>query len=295
MVRKKETSCLYENEEARKRQLLEDSDNTASEEGRRLGAQITTASSAQVSSFGYAKDTGNNNTTLGIFNRIEKQDGGDSEAPRTTYSTLDAVDHSALREKYQSQILRLPPKDLMKNLLATYFREVNYHYYPLDEGLFWDTLESWHALTFQNRKQAPISLNADMKFFPALLFSALALALQFQPPDYDPSLNLLKFAAQMSLDDLASEYSECGDRIITMLGKSDTTLITVQAHFLRTQYLKNCGLIPDSWHSLSQTIREAQEIGLHKDVYDRPPRNPNDTAEDVLEKMWELQLRGRMW
>ena len=125
------------------------------------------------------------------------------------------------------------------------------------------------------------------------LFQCLALALQFQPLEYDCSLDSLKYAAGMSFDDLASDYSESGVSIMALLGKRHTTLVTVQAGFLRTSFLKNCGMIPESWHSLSQTIRDAQEIGLHKNTTER--RMPDESPGDVLENLWLEQLRRRVW
>lgn len=92
----------------------------------------------------------------------------------------------------------------------------------------------------------------------------LALALQFQPLDDDSTFEALKYTTNMSFDDLASDYSETGAAITLLLGKEQATLVMVQAGFLRTSFLPNCGKVPESWRSLSQTIRDAQEIGLHK-------------------------------
>lgn len=248
---------------------------------------------AQVSAFGYAKAYGNNNTTLGIYNKIEKLD----TEPRSPMSTTRnyTTDQAGLREKYKSMIRQLPAKPYIENLIVTYFKEVNWQYFPLDEGTFRDHLKNWHNLSFSTLNKGPQELPPDLQFFPALLFQVLAMALQFQPVEYDPTLDTLKYAAGMSLDDLASDYSESGCQIICMLGKRNTTLVTVQAGFLRTAYLKNCGMIPEAWHYLSQTIRDAQEIGLHKVNASNPHRKPEDKPEDVLENLWTEQLRRRVW
>jgi hypothetical protein len=248
---------------------------------------------SQVRAFGYAKSNGNNNTTLGIFKKIEGDDG--ETAPLIAQALSSGIDNSGLREKYKSLIRQLPSKLYVEKLLTTYFKEVNHHYYPLDEGTFRDHLQSWYNLSFSTLNKGPLELSGDLQFFPALLFQILAVALQFEPPDYDSSLDSLKYAAGMSFDDLAIDYSESGVSIINLLGKRHTTLITVQAGFLRTAYLKNCGMVPESWHSLSQTIRDAQEIGLHKNTVDRQSRKSNQTPEDVLEGLWLEQLRRRMW
>ena len=246
---------------------------------------------AQFSAFGYAKSNGSNNTTLGIFKKIE-----DTDTNGALISNLHSTsaDHSGLREKYKSLIRQLPAKPFIEDLVNTYFQEVNLQYYPLDEGIFRDLLKSWNNLSFSTLNKGPLELSGDLQFFPGLLFQILALALQFQPPDYDPSLESLKYAAAMSLDDLATDYSESGSQILCLLGKRNTTLVAVQAGFLRTQFMKNCGLVPESWHNLSQTIRDAQEIGLHKEVFEYR-RKPEATPEEVLENLWFEQLRRRVW
>lgn len=227
---------------------------------------------------------------MGIFRKIESQqaDGGLLGA-----SITNAASVTGLKEKYKSCIRQLPPKQHIEPLLATYFRESNTQYYPLDEFLFRDQLQKWNDLPFATINKGPLELSPDMQFFPALLFQVLATALQFQPIEHDPSLEALKYAAGMTLDDLASDYSESGMQILHLLGKRRTTLVTVQAGYLRTQFLKTCGLVPESWHSLSQTIRDAQEIGLHKDHQDQP--RLGDDRGSVLEMLWVHQLRRRTW
>jgi hypothetical protein len=246
---------------------------------------------ATLSGLGYARPNGNNNTTLGIYQKIQKHD------TETELSMLRPVpsdrEQTGLREKYKSLIRQLPSKPYIDKLLATYFHEVNYQYFALDEGVFRDLLQDWHNLPFATLNKGPSELPPDLQFFPALLFQCLALALQYQPLDHDPSLDALKYAGGMSFDDLASDYSDSSLSILNLLGKRQTTLITVQAGFLRTTYLKSVGMITESWHSLSSTIRDAQEIGLHRDVV--KTRKPDEKPEDILDGLWHEQLRRRVW
>lgn len=249
-------------------------------------------SAVQITGLGYAKPNGNINTTLGIFQKIEKHDS-DANLLLSGYSNTER-DQSGLREKYKSLIRQLPSRPYIENLLDTYFREYNYQYFPLDEGIFRDHLNNWNNLSFATLNKGPLELSGDLQFFPALLFQCVALALQYQPVDYDPTLDALKYAAGMTFDDLASDYSESGLAILTLLGKRHTTLVTVQASFLRTAYLKSVGMVTEAWHSLSSTIRDAQEIGLHKDINFKI-RKPDEKPEEILEGLWQEQLRRRMW
>ncbi|KAF4628581.1 hypothetical protein G7Y89_g9572 [Cudoniella acicularis] len=241
--------------------------------------------------FGYAKSNGYFNSTLGIFRKIENHD---SDLPSLLSKPASSrADNSGLREKYKSFIRQLPSKPYIENLLITFFREVNYEYYPLDEAIFRDHLKSWHNLTFSTLNRGSLELSGDLRFFPALLFQILALALQFQPLNHDSTLNSLKYSAGMSFDDLATDYSESGVEITLLLEKQHNTLVTVQAGFLRTVFLRNCGMVTESWHSLSQTIRDAQEIGLHKNTGERPPNAKEQ--DDILENLWLEQLQRRLW
>ncbi|RDW88945.1 hypothetical protein BP6252_00977 [Coleophoma cylindrospora] len=288
VARGKESSCHYENEAARKQQEDEDASFKAKNRNQNPANAIkpVSATAAQVATLGYAKENGNN--TLGLFKKIEDY-GGDSGFLSATVS--EAAHISGLREKYKSLIRQLPSKPHIEKLVETFFRDVNPTYFTLDESTFKELWSEWSNLSFSTLNKGPLELSPDLRFFPGLLFQVIAQAMQFQPPDYDPSLDCLKYAAAMSLDDLASDYSESGVSILTLLGKRHTTLITVQAGFLRTSFLKNCGLVPESWHSLSITIRDAQEIGLHKEIVDHQPRDPGQ----ALENLWTVQLRRRMW
>ncbi|KAH8599504.1 hypothetical protein B0O99DRAFT_612241 [Bisporella sp. PMI_857] len=225
------------------------SSSSSSENGSSFGVFRQSDPASQVSGFGY---TGmGTNTTLGILNRIEGSTG-----PMVIQS---------------NSVLENSNLVYIEKLVDTYFKEVNYHYYPLDEGLFKDLYSEWQTIPHTTMVKGPQELRVDLQFFPALLFQVLALGLH----------------------DVASEYSESGLSILSLLGVRATTLIKVQAGFLRSAYLKNCGMVPEAWHSLSATIRNAQEMGLHK------PRTKiltlRENGGDNMERLWEEQLRLRMW
>ncbi|KAM3080688.1 hypothetical protein ACMFMG_005622 [Clarireedia jacksonii] len=286
--RNKQSLCRYENESARKQQLLEDLRLSNGDYAN--GDHHESDSAAKVSALGYSKSNGAQHTTLGIFKTIENEV---NDAAQLTASDCPATaEHNGLREKYKSLIRQLPSRPYIEMLLETFFHEVNFQYYALDEATFRDHLRNWNNLSFTTLNKGPQELPPDLQFFPALLFQTLAMALQFQPPDYDPSLDALKYAAGMSFDDLAADYSESGVSILSLLGKRNTTLVTVQAGFVRTAYLKYSGMVAESWHSLSQTIRDAQEIDLQKDNFDVQRHH---VPEEGFAHLWHQQLRRRTW
>jgi hypothetical protein len=245
-------------------------------------------SSEQIGALGYSKLKAT--STLGILKKIENHER-DGNAIRHE-PNVRHNDSSGQREKYKSYIRQLPARTFVEKLVETYFQEVNWHYSILDKPVFLELLNDWNSLSFASLSKGPQELPRDLRFFPALLFQVLALAIQFLPPvSYDPSFESLKYVQEMSFDDLATDYSESGSSLLALLGKRDATLVTVHAGFLRTSFLKNSGLVTESWHSLGQTIRDAQEIGLHKDVLDHIPNSPGK----AIEALWQLEHRRRTW
>jgi hypothetical protein len=49
----------------------------------------------------------------------------------------------------------------------------------------------------------------------------------------------------------------------------------------------------NQWHAVGSSIRDAQEIGLHRDSLD--PKPAGDGAEAALENQWEVQRRRKTW
>ncbi|KAJ4392450.1 hypothetical protein N0V85_007041, partial [Neurospora sp. IMI 360204] len=98
----------------------------------------------------------------------------------------------------------------------------------------------------------------------------------------------------MTFEDLATEYSESGVAIVSLLGKRQMTLTTVLAGFVRASFLKFVGMVPEAWHAIGTAIRDAQELGLHRSSLDpRPP--PSASAEAILQNQWEIQGRRKVW
>jgi Fungal specific transcription factor domain len=242
---------------------------------------------AQLAVLGYAKSDGY--SSLGILREIESHGGNSHILP--SGPNISVPKYNDLLQKYKSLIRQLPSKPYAEKLLEYFFHEVNWHYFCVDEAIFLEHLRNWSNLSFSALNRGPQDLPGDLRFFPALLFQVLALALQFQPPDHDPSLDSLKYVSEMSLDDLANDYSESGAAILSLLGKHDINLVTIQAGILRTSFLKNSAMVIESWHSLGQTIRDAREIGWHKDLVGHTPSNP----EQAFENLWLVELRKRVW
>ncbi|KAL1881989.1 hypothetical protein VTK73DRAFT_3318 [Phialemonium thermophilum] len=264
------------------------------EEDEQLGSIPT-----KVADFGYSQ-TGA--STLGFLRKIE---GANPSEPLSRLARGDVAGNGGggggggdnqpnMRDRYKSLIRQLPARTFVDRLVDVYFTRVNWQYFALDRDVFDHQLASWHALPFSLLTQGgPQALPPELRPFPALLFQVLAIALLQLPSEFEQTFESLKYAGSMTFEDLAMDYSESGVAILSLLGKRQMSLNTVLADFLRASFLKYGAMVTEAWHAIGVAIRDAQEIGLHRDSLD--PKPASDDAEAVLENQWEIQRRRRLW
>ncbi|KAI1858709.1 uncharacterized protein JN550_012541 [Neoarthrinium moseri] len=244
--------------------------------------------------FGYS-NTGAGASTLGFIKKIEGV-GGSGEQPMPTVGS-DAQDgeHFGSRERYKSLVRHLPARTFVEKLVAIYMKEFNWMYYGFCEAEFMEQLDQWYQLPFHLLSNAgPQGIEPTLRSFPALVFQILASALLTIPDEDDENFVSLKYAGNMTFEDLASEYSETGVAILSLLGKRQMTVSTVLAGWVRAAFLKFTGQVTEAWHQVGTSIRDAQEIGLHRDQFDPQP-SANSNTEAALEAMWSAQTRRRIW
>lgn len=246
----------------------------------------------KVANFGYSA-TGA--STLGFLRKIE---GANPAEPLSALAHDSAgathADPLHMRDRYKSLIRQLPARTYIDKLVDIYFHDFNWMYYGLDRDVFDRQLAEWFNLPFDLlTKGGPQALSPDMRSFPALLFQVLATALLVLPSGPDPTFDSLKYAGNMTFEDLAMDYSESGVAICSLLGKRQMSITTVLAGFTRASFLKYVALVTESWHAIGSAIRDAQEVGLHRDSLDPKPAS-NDAAA-ILENEWEIQRRRKVW
>ena len=89
-----------------------------------------------------------------------------------------------------------------------------------------------HPLQACSRGEGPQGLPSDLRVFPAVLFQVVATALLLVPDSEPSEFDGLKYTTTMTFEDLASEYSESGAAIVSLFGKRDLSITTVQAECL---------------------------------------------------------------
>jgi len=197
----------------------------------------------KVADFGYSP-TGA--STLGFLKRI---DNANPEEPlaRLAGDAAQPGGHYGTRERYKSLIRQLPARTYIDKLVSIYFRDFNWQYYPLDEDVFMKQMAEWNNMSFGVlTTQGPQGLAPELRAFPALLFQVIATALLVLPGHSDPMFDSLKYAGNMTFEDLALDYSESGVAILSVLGKRQMGLTTVLAGFLRAAFLKYVALVTEA-------------------------------------------------
>ncbi|KAM0419364.1 hypothetical protein ACHAPD_002923 [Fusarium lateritium] len=236
---------------------------------------------------------------MGILKRIETLTDGEESAADFYAKSQDsnAGSHGkelALREKYKAIIRQLPARDYIDKLVEMYLHSFNWQYYVIDPDIFYTQLQEWNSLPFSVLSDiGPRGLNPELQAFPAVVFQIIATALLLLPERSDPTFDSLKFAGGMSFEDLAIEYSESGQEVVDLLGKKHLSLATVQAQFLRASFHKFTAKVTDAWHTISVAIRDAQDLGMHRDSLD--PKAADSSVESILENQWLIQRRRRIY
>lgn len=183
---------------------------------------------------------------------------------------------------------RLPANHVTKELVRVFFREVGWYFPVLDEEFFTEVLFRWLAVQSVDSKIG--TLTSETKAFPALLYQVLALGLQFVPPNSTAvaSLGVVDLARR---DKLSKLFSDAGMMLLDSLGRHEPTMMSVQADFLRTSWLKNCGRGVDAWKSLGSAIMQAQDLGLH--TRSRPVKK--FSTEEQRRIIWLDEQNSRLW
>ncbi|KAH7155022.1 hypothetical protein B0J13DRAFT_215231 [Dactylonectria estremocensis] len=234
-------------------------------------------------------------STMGFLKQIETANGDNPSPISANNSTSGSPeDDFAVREKYKSLIRQLPARVYIDKLVELYMRGFNWQYYPIDPDIFYQQLDEWDNVPFAVLSTAgPRGLSPNLRVFPAVLFQVIASALLLLPERPDPVFDALKYMGSMKFEDLAVEYSDAGAAILDLLGKKQLALETVQAQFLRATFFKYTARVTEAWHAISVAIRDAQDLGMHKDSLDPEPKDWS--ANSIVENQWFIQRRRRMY
>ncbi|KAJ1325012.1 transcriptional regulatory protein GAL4 [Microdochium nivale] len=282
--RGKEGSCQYETSKV----IAKVPADSAAERSPHQNVYAAASHAPQGVDLGY---THNGASTLDVLRRIDNASDGERLA---SLAAEQGASTAGVRERYKTLIRQLPARTYVEDLVGFYFQDINWQYFGVDEIIFRELMAKWYSVPFAVFSNAgPQGLEPMLREFPALLFQLCACALLYLRENLLDKFDALKYA-DMTFDDLAMDYSESGAAILSLLGKRQMTLIAPLAGWVRAKFLKHCGMVTESWHQLGTSIRDAQEIGMHRDEKDPRP-GPQDSIDESLGKLWMSQARRRVW
>lgn len=183
------------------------------------------------------------------------------------------------KEKYTYIISRIPPRPYVQLLVNVFFVECNWMYEALHEATFRAQVEDWYAAHGNDTREA--------LEFTMLLLQVLAIACQMLPRKHWREMAQLTLGRE-DFRELSREYSNAGAELGTKLIGNPASQVMLQGWFLRASFLKSDGRTVESWHSLAHAIREAQEMGYHKE-------RGVSRGGDVVENMWKREIEKRLW
>ena len=135
-----------------------------------------------------------------------------------------------------------------------------------------------------------IGTSRELIQFTCLILQVMAVACQMLPRKHWKEMAQLTLGKE-EFRELSKGYSDASCELGNKLSGNQATVARTQAWFLRASWLKSEGRAIESWHLLGNAIRDAYELGLHKEV--TSSRIPRDG--DVVEQMWMRQLEKRLW
>ncbi|KAJ6113512.1 hypothetical protein N7523_006829 [Penicillium sp. IBT 18751x] len=215
---------------------------------------------------------------------------GDEDFQNITVRHNDAPQFMLPKKNIEELLAKLPPRPVIAALVDFFFDSVNWHYFILERFYFDSLLSRWPPAegTEAVSHLTLAELCMEMRYFPALLFQVIALSLLFAPTDWDVVANLPVGGVTAS-----HMYSDLGDELLSQLGRPGLALTAVQADFLRSSWLKNCGRGIESWYTVGSAIRQAQELRLHQQK-EIQQANGNNVGK-TLSLFWYEENKKRLW
>jgi hypothetical protein len=189
--------------------------------------------------------------------------------------------------RYRNLVALLPAMNIARGLSNIYFAEVSWYSSTIDRYYFEEDYVAW----LQSFDGACIQeLSRNLQFFPALLFQVLAVALQFLPTGTLTG-KLLQVEESAARERLSHRYSTAGVEIMSLMKRHNPALNSIQADQIRALWLKCCSRGTESWYSITDGIRQAQDIGLH--IQSEVPQG-QDVGE-TLSRLWFDEHKRRIW
>ncbi|KAI4919382.1 hypothetical protein J4E90_001516 [Alternaria incomplexa] len=197
-----------------------------------------------------------------------KVGGVEENGPRKDSPTESSVTTDVL-EKVLSAV---PPRSITDAFVNHFLNVVNYRYTAIYGPTLAEQYVQWWADRGAGKQLSPE--------FTCLLLRICAYSVQYLTPALR---KMIEFELACNCQTLTDRFSDAAEELSRSFGAARTSVERVQELFLKCVWLKAESKIVESWHALSRTIREAQELGIDKD----------GGIEGLCE--FDIEIRRRLW
>lgn len=166
----------------------------------------------------------------------------------------------------------LPLRTQMDALVQSFFNVVNFHYYIIYPPTFLQEYQAWWDTRSRNK---PLPLQ-----WTCLLVMICACATQHLDVETKPTVEL---DLGGPADDISEEYHNAGRELASVIPVGHYHLLNVQRMLHSIYWFKAEARFLEAWHVINDAVREAQELGFHKE----------EAAEPLPE--FEREMRRRAW
>ncbi|KAF2127446.1 hypothetical protein P153DRAFT_377670 [Dothidotthia symphoricarpi CBS 119687] len=166
----------------------------------------------------------------------------------------------------------IPPRSITDGFIKYFLRVVNYRYSAIYGPTFTDNYVQWWTDRTNGKRLPPE--------FTCLLLRICAYTVQYLPSSLR---NMAEFELACDSQGLIDRFASAAEQLSQSFEASNTCIERVQEQFLKGAWLKSESKIVESWHTLSSTIRAAQELGIDRDA----------NVEDLSE--FDIEIRRRIW
>ncbi|WYZ44450.1 hypothetical protein EsH8_VII_000886 [Colletotrichum jinshuiense] len=179
------------------------------------------------------------------------------------------VDTNSLIE---SAIRVLPPRPYTDALVQRFLDNVNYHYYIIYPPKFLEEYKQWWG---SRTSSQPLDLE-----WTCLLITVCACTIQYLDP-------VLKRTFQNdlgeSMQSLTERYHDAAQRLSSAVPGGRGGFTQVQQLIHSCYWYKSEGRYVDCWHALNAAVKEAQELGMHRETVSRAM---SDFDQEMRRRIW---------
>ncbi|KID92415.1 Fungal specific transcription factor [Metarhizium guizhouense ARSEF 977] len=169
-------------------------------------------------------------------------------------------------------LLRLPPRPYTDALVQNFLNHVNFHYYIIYPPSFLEEYKTWWSLRSENR---PLGMQ-----WTCLLLMVCACSTQYTDSDLERKLEI---DLGQSAQELTEQYHNAARELHGAIPVGNNHLLNVQSLLHSCYWYKSEARFVECWHVLSTAIREAQELGIHK-----------ETVSGQMSE-FDREMRRRIW